>query len=150
MNRILQGSNLALKTKKGPQVYVFFYLGFLSRTFIIHRTPGEEEGYLFNSSPPLPLASQTVRHQRGDYCVKLSPVHSQQADSNQQRKSTATQLHDRERKRKRYIDVRNFLKGISLMFETTGGFHSKFQKMPAVFGNTHSFALILYTQPIII
>ena len=40
----------------------FFYLGFLSRTFTIHRTAGEGGGYLFNSSLPLPPASQTLRH----------------------------------------------------------------------------------------
>ena len=33
---------------------IFFYLGFLSRTFMIHRTTGEGGGYLFNSSLPLP------------------------------------------------------------------------------------------------
>ena len=42
---------------------VFFFLsGFLSRTFTIHRTAGEGGGYLFNSSLPLPPASQTLRH----------------------------------------------------------------------------------------
>ena len=40
----------------------FFYLGFLSRTFTIHRTAGEGGGYLFNSSLPLPPASRTLRH----------------------------------------------------------------------------------------
>ena len=40
----------------------FFYLGFLSRTFTIHRTAGEGGGYLFNSSVPLWPASQTLRH----------------------------------------------------------------------------------------
>ena len=34
----------------------FFYLGFLSRTFTIHKTAGEGGGYLFNSSLPLPPA----------------------------------------------------------------------------------------------
>ena len=37
----------------------FFYLGFLSRTFMIHRTAGEGGGYFFNPSLPLPPASQT-------------------------------------------------------------------------------------------
>ena len=32
----------------------FFYLGFLSRTFTIHRTAGEGGGYLYNSCLPLP------------------------------------------------------------------------------------------------
>ena len=40
----------------------FFYLGFLSRTFTIHRTAGEGGGYFFNSPLPLPPASQTLRH----------------------------------------------------------------------------------------
>ena len=42
--------------------FFFFYLDFLSRTFTIHRTAGEGGGYLFNSSLPLPPASQTLRH----------------------------------------------------------------------------------------
>ena len=37
----------------------FFFLGFLSRTFTIHRTAGKGEGYLFNSSLLLPPASRT-------------------------------------------------------------------------------------------
>ena len=40
----------------------FFYLGFLSRTFTIHRTVGEGGGYLFNSSLPFPPALQTLIH----------------------------------------------------------------------------------------
>ena len=43
-------------------LFIFFYLGFLSRTFTIHRTAGEGEGYLFYSSLPLPPASQILRH----------------------------------------------------------------------------------------
>ena len=38
----------------------FFYLGFLTRTFTNHRTAGEEGGHFFNSSLPLPPASQTL------------------------------------------------------------------------------------------
>ena len=38
----------------------FFPSGFLSRTFTNHRTAGE--GHFFNSSQPLPPASQTCRH----------------------------------------------------------------------------------------
>ena len=41
---------------------VFFYLGFLSRTFTIHGAAGEGGGYPFNSSLPLPPASQTLKH----------------------------------------------------------------------------------------
>ena len=40
----------------------FFYLGFLSRPFTNHRTAGEGGGHFFNSSLPLPLPSQTLRH----------------------------------------------------------------------------------------
>ena len=42
-------------------LYIFFYLGFLSRTFTIHRTAVEGAGYLFDSSLPLPHGSQTLR-----------------------------------------------------------------------------------------
>ena len=45
-----------------PKQLFFFYLDFLSQTFTNHRTAGEEAGRLFNSSLPLPLASQTLRH----------------------------------------------------------------------------------------
>ena len=40
----------------------FFHLGFLSQTFMTHRTAGKGPGYLFNSSLPLPPTSQTLRH----------------------------------------------------------------------------------------
>ena len=62
-------------------LFFFFYLGFLSSTFTIHRTAGEEGGYLFNSSLPLPPTSQTLRHCLGNYCRELTSVHSQQPDS---------------------------------------------------------------------
>ena len=42
--------------------YFFFNVGFLSRTFTNNRTAGEGEGYLINSSLPLPPASRTLRH----------------------------------------------------------------------------------------
>ena len=42
--------------------FFFFYLGFLSRTFTNHRTAGEGGGHFFNSSLPLPPASQAIRH----------------------------------------------------------------------------------------
>ena len=64
--------------------FFFFYLGFLSRTFTIHRTAGKGGGYLFNYSLPLPAASQTLRHQAGDYCREITSVHSQQPDSNRE------------------------------------------------------------------
>ena len=50
--------NSAMKT----QTFFFFYLGFLSRPFTNHRTAGEGGGHFFNSSLPLPPASQTLRH----------------------------------------------------------------------------------------
>ena len=37
----------------------FFYSGFLSWTFMIHRIEGKGGGYFFNSSLPLPPALQT-------------------------------------------------------------------------------------------
>ena len=40
----------------------FFYLGFLSRTLMNHRTAGEGGGHLFNSLLPLPPASQALGH----------------------------------------------------------------------------------------
>ena len=54
----------------------FFYLGFLSRAFTNHRTAREGGGYFFNSSLLLPPASQTLRHQLGDYCRELTSAHS--------------------------------------------------------------------------
>ena len=40
----------------------FFYLVFLSQPFTNHRNAGEWGGHFFNSSLPLPPASQTLRH----------------------------------------------------------------------------------------
>ena len=70
--------NLSLKSKKqkqpfrktNPKKMVIFkifrkaltYLGLLSRTFTNHRTAGEGGGNFFNSSLPVPPASQTLRH----------------------------------------------------------------------------------------
>ena len=62
----------------------FYYLGFLSRTFTNHRTAVEGGEHFFDSSLPLPSASQTLRHQLGDYCRKLTSAHSQQPDSNRE------------------------------------------------------------------
>ena len=39
-----------------------FFLSFLSRTFTIHRTAGEEGGCFFKLSLPLPSVLQTLRH----------------------------------------------------------------------------------------
>ena len=62
----------------------FSYLGFLSQPFTNHRTAGKGGGNFFNSSLPLPTASQTLRHQPGDYCRELTSAHRQQPDSNRQ------------------------------------------------------------------
>ena len=75
----------------------FFYLVFLSRPFTNHRTAGEGGGHFFNSLLPLPPASQTLRHQPGDYCRELTSGHSQQPDSNHEalvskRKSLTTKV----------------------------------------------------------
>ena len=67
--------------------YFFFYLGFLSRTFKIHRTAGEWGGYICNSSLSLPLSSQTLRTLRnypGDYHRDLTSTYSYQLDSNEE------------------------------------------------------------------
>ena len=54
--------NKAFVIASNPEFFVFFfYLGFLSRPFTNHRTAGEGGGHFFNSSLPLPPASQTLR-----------------------------------------------------------------------------------------
>ena len=58
----------------------FFYLTnrisfFFQITFTNHRTAGEGGGHNFNSSLRLPSASQSLRHQPGDYCRKLTSAH---------------------------------------------------------------------------
>ena len=75
----------------------FFYLGFVSRTFTNYRTAREGGGHSISSSLPLPPASQTLRHQPGDYCRELTSAHSQQPDLNREplvseRKSLTTKL----------------------------------------------------------
>ena len=56
--------------------FYLFYLGFLSqKTFTNHRTAGEGGGHFFNSSLPLPSASQTLRHWPDDYCRELTSAH---------------------------------------------------------------------------
>ena len=79
-------------------IYIFFYLGFLPRPFTNHRTAREGGGYSFNSSLPLPPASQTLRHSPGDYCRELTSARSWQPNSNREplvseRKSLTTKLH---------------------------------------------------------
>ena len=77
--------------------FFFSYLDFLSRTFTNHRTAGEGGGHFFNSSLPLPPASQTLKHQSGYYCRELTSAHRQKPDSNREllvseRKSLTTKL----------------------------------------------------------
>ena len=79
-------------------INIFYILYTFSRTFTNHRTAGEGGGHFFNSSLPLPPASQTLRHQTGDYCRELTSAHSQQPDSNREplvseRKSSYASFH---------------------------------------------------------
>ena len=60
----------------------FFYLDFLSRIFMIHRTAGEKEGYLQISFLPHPPTSQTLRHQSDYCCRELTSAHRWQPDPN--------------------------------------------------------------------
>ena len=66
----------------------FFYLGFLSRTFPIHRTAVEGGSVLFYSSLPLRTASQALKHQPSDYCrerlLQGTHLYTQQQDLNQE------------------------------------------------------------------
>ena len=59
---------------------IFFYLGFLSWIFTIHRTAAKRGGYFFNSSLALPTASHTLRHYPGYCCIELTSAHSWQLD----------------------------------------------------------------------
>ena len=54
-----------IATQRMQNVNIFFfllYLSLLTRTFPNHRIAGEGGGHFRNSSLPLPLASQTLRH----------------------------------------------------------------------------------------
>ena len=95
----------------------FFYLGFLSRTFTNHRTAGEGGEQFFNSSLPLPPASQTLRRQPGNYCKELTSAHSQQLEQNREplaseRKSLTTKL--RALKQKSCVGISFFNKVVVL------------------------------------
>ena len=61
----------------------YFNLGVLSQPFTNHRAAEESGGLSFNSSLPLPPASQTFRHQPGDYCRELTSADRQQLHPNQ-------------------------------------------------------------------
>ena len=52
----------AVSSSSSQTTNFFFYLGFLSRPFTIHRTAGEVEGYFFNSSLSLSMAFHRHLH----------------------------------------------------------------------------------------
>ena len=75
----------------------FFLSGFSFTNIHYLQDSRGRGGYLFNSSLPLPPASQTLRYQPGDYCRELTSAHSQQPHSNREplvseRKSLTTKL----------------------------------------------------------
>ena len=82
--------------------YNFFFLSIWVSFTNIHKALDRRgrdggRGHFFNSSLPLQPASQTLRHQLGDYCTELTSAHSQQPDSNREplvseRKSLPTKL----------------------------------------------------------
>ena len=55
-------SKIVLNYKIVAFFYLFFYVGFLLRTFTNHRTAREGGRHLINSSLPFPPASRTLRH----------------------------------------------------------------------------------------
>ena len=63
---------------------IFFYLDFFSQIFTIHRTAGEGGSNLFTTFLPLPPTSQTLRHQLGYCCIKLTSAYSWQPESNRE------------------------------------------------------------------
>ena len=80
-------------------VFAFVFCLFAFSLTYIHDSQDSRRrgGYLFNSSLPLLPASQTLRHQPGNYCRELTSAHSQQLDSNREplvskRKSLTTKL----------------------------------------------------------
>ena len=90
------------------QSIFFFYPSFLPRTFTNDRTAGERGGLFFNSSLTLPPASQTLRHQLGDYCRELTSAHSQKPGSNREplfskRKSLTSKLRTTIRNSKQFL-----------------------------------------------
>ena len=61
-NHIIHEMKCQNKRKSTNWEHFFSYLGFLLETFTNHGTAGEGGGHFFNSSLPLPPASQTLRH----------------------------------------------------------------------------------------
>ena len=57
-------------------IHIFFFcLGFLSRTFMNHRTAGEGGGHFFNSLLPLPPTSQRHLGISWGITAESSPLH---------------------------------------------------------------------------
>ena len=75
---------MAVFTKKTKKC--FFHFFYIWVFFYEHsRITGlQGKGHFFNSSLQLPPASQTPRHQPGDYCRELTSAHSQQPDMNRE------------------------------------------------------------------
>ena len=63
------------------RLQLFFSLWVFFREHLRFTGQQEKGVFLFNSSPPLPPASQTLRHQPGDYCREITSAHSQQPNS---------------------------------------------------------------------
>ena len=59
LRKYADGYAATLLTLHSSVCVLFFVLGFLSRTFTIHRTAGKGEGYLYNSPLLLPPSSRT-------------------------------------------------------------------------------------------
>ena len=99
--------------------YFFWHLDFLLRTFTIHSTARGGKGYFFNTSLPLPPASQTLRHQPGDYCRELISACSLQTDSNQETLvSECKSLNTKPRPLLRVTCPSNILKSLQRLFFT--------------------------------
>ena len=64
ISMFFQRSLNVVKARSKPIALFFFYLGFLLRSFIIHRTAREGGGHFFKCSLPLPPASQSFRLSR--------------------------------------------------------------------------------------
>ena len=62
VNKPSVSSSRFLNGKLRQFIFFVFYLGFLLQPFTNYRTVGEEGGHSFNSSWPLPPASQALRH----------------------------------------------------------------------------------------
>ena len=65
-------------------LYFFSIRVFFQKHSRFTRQQGKRGAYIFKSSLPLPPASQTLRHQPGNYCGELTSAHSQQPDSNRE------------------------------------------------------------------